>query len=156
MAQLCLWTKIRSKQWLVLVRRLFNVWMWFFCAPNATILLVYIPAKIEISFIWKVVSLLPKSASSTSRLQAHFPALYTTIFVRRKDKINYLSNQTWAIHEIITSWRKKRSRRSLLGSVLAYQMKSQVSSPRPDIKIIFEKYFFGNFLSADFWQKFWE
>ena len=35
------------------VRRLFNVLVQVFCAPNATILLVYIPAKIKISFIWK-------------------------------------------------------------------------------------------------------
>ena len=51
MAQLCLCTKIRIKQW----RRfgLFNVCMLVFCAPNAIILLVYIPAKIKMSFIWK-------------------------------------------------------------------------------------------------------
>ena len=35
------------------VRRLFNASVWVFCAPNATILLVYIPAKIEMNFIWK-------------------------------------------------------------------------------------------------------
>ena len=35
------------------VHRLFNVCRWVFCAPNATILLVYIPAKIKMSFIWK-------------------------------------------------------------------------------------------------------
>ena len=39
------------------VRRLFNVCVWVFCAPNATILLVY---KIKMSFI------LPKSTSSVS------------------------------------------------------------------------------------------
>ena len=27
---------------------------------------------------------------------------------------------------------------------------------RPDIKTKYEKYFFGDFLSADFWQKLWE
>ena len=32
-------------------------------------------------------------------------------------------------------------------------MKSQGSSSRPDIKTKYEKYFFGDFLSADFWQK---
>ena len=35
------------------VRWLFNVCVRVFCAPNATILLVYIPAKIKISFILK-------------------------------------------------------------------------------------------------------
>ena len=35
------------------VRRLFNVCVLVFCTPNATILLVYIPAKIKMSFVWK-------------------------------------------------------------------------------------------------------
>ena len=35
------------------VRRLFNVCVRVFCAPNATILLVYIPAQIKMSFTWK-------------------------------------------------------------------------------------------------------
>ena len=30
-----------------------NVCVWVFCAPNATILLVYIPINIKMSFIWK-------------------------------------------------------------------------------------------------------
>ena len=30
--------------------------------------------------------------------------------------------------------------------------KIQGSSPRPDIKMKYEKYFFSDFLSADFWQ----
>ena len=33
------------------VRRLFNVCVRVFCAPNATILLAYMPAKIKMSFI---------------------------------------------------------------------------------------------------------
>ena len=35
------------------VRWLFKVCVRVFCAPNATILIVYIPAKIKMSFIWK-------------------------------------------------------------------------------------------------------
>ena len=35
------------------VCRLFNVCVRVFCAPNAPILLVYIPAKIKMGFIWK-------------------------------------------------------------------------------------------------------
>ena len=35
------------------VRRLFNVCVWVFCTPNATILLAYISAKIKMRFIWK-------------------------------------------------------------------------------------------------------
>ena len=49
---------------------------------------------------WFLFFFLPKSASSVSRSQAHLAKrcsrVYPTIFVRRKDKTNYLSNQTWA------------------------------------------------------------
>ena len=62
------------------VRRLCNVCVWGFCAPNARILLGYIP---------------PKWASSEKMIC--FTKIHNiTIFVRRKDKTNYLSNQTWA------------------------------------------------------------
>ena len=37
------------------VCRLYNVYVRVFCAPNATILLVYISAKIKMSFSWKGV-----------------------------------------------------------------------------------------------------
>ena len=81
------------------VRWLFKVCVRVFCAPNAPILLVYMSAKIKISFIWKD-DFLPKSASSVSRSQTHLAkhcsSVYTNIFVRRKDKTDYLSNQTWA------------------------------------------------------------
>ena len=50
------------------VRRLFNVSVQDFCAPNATILLVNIPAMVEMGFILKD-DFLPKSASSVSRSQ---------------------------------------------------------------------------------------
>ena len=66
LAQLCLWTKSGPNQncYSFWVRRLFNVCVRVFCASNATILLVYIPAK---SFIWKDNFFLPKSASCVSR-----------------------------------------------------------------------------------------
>ena len=60
------------------VPRLFNVCVWVFCCPTVTILLVYIPAKLKMSFIWKN-DFFPKSAYSISRLQAHFPALFKPI-----------------------------------------------------------------------------
>ena len=44
-------------------------------------------------------------------------------------------------------------RRGPVGSELAYETKSQRSCPRSDIKTKYEKYFFGDILSADFWQK---
>ena len=51
------------------------LWVRIFCAPNVTILLVYIPFKIKMSFIWDDDIFLSKSASSVSRSQAHFPVL---------------------------------------------------------------------------------
>ena len=51
MAQLCLWAKIRTKQWLVLGASGFQCMRALFCAPNATILLAYIPAKIKMSVV---------------------------------------------------------------------------------------------------------
>ena len=97
------------------VGRLFNVCVRIFCAPNATILLVYLPAEIKMSFIWKDGFFLPKSASSVSRSLAHLAkqssSVYTTIFVRWKNKTNYLCQISYelsvTIHEISTSWRKK-------------------------------------------------
>ena len=50
----------------------------------------------------------------------------------------------------------RRSRCGLVGSVLAYYTKGQGSRTRPDIKTKYEKYFLGDFISADFWQKLWE
>ena len=46
---LCLWIKIHTKQWLVFGASAFQCMH----ASNATILLVYITAKIKMSFIWK-------------------------------------------------------------------------------------------------------
>ena len=90
------------------VGRLLNVRVRVFCAPNATILFVYVPAKTKMSFIWKNNFFLPKSAFSVSRTQALWAqrcsSVYTTIFLRRKDKTNYLLNQTWA--KCYHSWNK--------------------------------------------------
>ena len=44
-------------------------------------------------------------------------------------------------------------RRDLIGSLLAYQTKSQGSSRKRDTKTKYKKYFYGDFLSADVWQK---
>ena len=56
------------------VRRLFNVSMPVFCAPNATILLVYTPAKIKMSFIWRDdFFFLPK----TAKVMSQYFSVYT-------------------------------------------------------------------------------
>ena len=80
---------------------LFNVCVRMFCAPYATILLVYIPAKIKTGFIWKDdfffanIGIFCKSIAGP--LSQRCSSVYTTIFIRLKDKTNYLSNQTWAM-----------------------------------------------------------
>ena len=100
MAQLCLWTKIRTKQTVTrfgCLRRLFNVCLRAFCAPNATILLVYLTAKIKMSFIWKDDFFLPKSASSAIRLQAHL--------AKRKPigwSIGFNSWTNWTLYGVIS------------------------------------------------------
>ena len=78
-------------------------------------LFTYIPAKIKMSFIWKDdFFFLPKSASSVSRSQATFPALFKRIHNMNMDsfggrirlicQIRYELSVT--INEISTGWKK--------------------------------------------------
>ena len=85
-----------------------------FYAPNATILLVYIPAEIKMSFIWKYDFFLPKSASSVSRSAAIFPSVFQAyrqpyLFGGRIKLITCQMRPelTIAIHEISTSWKNR-------------------------------------------------
>ena len=82
------------------VRWLFNVCVCVFCAPNTIILHVYLPAKFKMSFIWKddlfFAEIGISCKSSAGRLNERYTSVWTTVFVRRKDKTNYLSNQTCA------------------------------------------------------------
>ena len=54
----------------------------------------YIPAKLKMSFIKSNVAIFA-SVVHASVVHASVVHAYTTIFARRKDKTNYLSNQTW-------------------------------------------------------------
>ena len=81
------------------VRRLFNACVRVFCAPNATIMLFYIPAKIKISLsekmiIFAKIDIFCKSIAGP--LSEAYASVYRTIFVRRKNKTNYLWNKKWA------------------------------------------------------------
>ena len=95
------------------VRRLFNVCVTVFCAQNAIILLVYIPAKIKMSFIWKDDFSLPKSTYSVSWSVAIFPSVvqaYTQPY-SYGGRIQLIICQirhelSVSIHEISTSWKK--------------------------------------------------
>ena len=100
MAQLWLRTKIRTKHWFVLgVTALQCMHAGFLCPKCGNFACSYTHQD-QTELNLKRWFFLPKSASSISRSQAHLgkrsSSVYTTIFVRRKDKTNYLSNQTWA------------------------------------------------------------
>ena len=99
--ELCLWTKILTKT----VTRLFNVCVRVFCAPNATILLVYISAKIKMSFIWKDDFLLSKSAFSVCQSQAHLAKRIQNHIRSAEEGWNWHELSVF-IYEISTSWKK--------------------------------------------------
>ena len=99
-AKLGLWTKIRTKQWLVL-GRLFNVYVQVFCAPNATILFVYIPPKIKMSFIWKDAKIGIFCKSITGSVSPYsFGRRIKLIICQIKHELSI------TIHEISTSWKE--------------------------------------------------
>ena len=100
MAQLCLWTKIRTKQWLILGVSAFQCMRaGFLCSKCDNFACLHTHQDQNELHLKRWFCFLAKSASSISRLQAHLAkrcsSVYTTIFVQRKDKTNYLSNQTW-------------------------------------------------------------
>ena len=93
------------------VRRLFNVGVWVFCAPNATILLVYIPAEIKMCFIWKDdFFFLPKIGIFCKSIAGTLSVEYTQPYSfggRIKLIICQIRHErSVTIHEISTSWKK--------------------------------------------------
>ena len=96
------------------VRRLFNVCVRVFCAPNGTILLVYIPAKIKMKFIGKddfffaKIGIFCESIAGplTSIVQAYtqpysFGGRIKPIIYHIRHELSVVT-----IHEISTSWKK--------------------------------------------------
>ena len=92
------------------MRRLFNICMRVLCAPNETVLLVYIPANIKMSFIWQDDFFLLKSFGSQI-----FPSVvqaYTQPY-SLGGRINLIICQirhelsVVTIHKISTSWKNK-------------------------------------------------
>ena len=70
-----------------------------FLCPKYDNFLVYILAKIKMSFIWKdnffaKIHIFCKWICSN--ISKRCSSVCTTIFIRRKNKTNYLSHQTWA------------------------------------------------------------
>ena len=99
MSQLCLWTKILTKQWLVLDASAFQCMRTGFLRPKCDNFACLHTRQDQNELYMKKWFFFPKSGSSINRLQVHLSkrssSAYTTIFVRWKDKTNYLSNQTW-------------------------------------------------------------
>ena len=99
------------------VRRLFNVCVQVFCAPNTTILLVYILAKVKMSFIWKD-NFLDKIGIFCNSIAGPFVQSYTQPYSfggRIKLIICQVRHElSVTIHEISTSWKKVRWRTQYL------------------------------------------
>ena len=112
------------------LRRLFNVCVRVFCAPNATILLVYIPAKIKMSFIWKDVFFLPKSASFVSRSQAIFPSVVQPYLIGGRIKLIICKIR----HELVE---KKVRWRTL------YKLNQAAENSEKNNKVVWKFFFFA-------------
>ena len=87
------------------VRRLFNVCVRVFCARNGAILLVYIPAKIKMSLIWKDDFFAKIGIPSV--IQAYtqpysFDGRIKLIICQTRHELSV------TIYEISTSWKEKR------------------------------------------------
>ena len=95
------------------------------------------------------IRLLNLTRSSVTALR-----IKTTPWMRNKHcELNYYVTQFLNGHECFRKYLHRFghdtwSRRGIVGSVLAYYLR-----PRLSIKTKYEKYFFGDFLSADYWQK---
>ena len=95
-----------------LVRWVLNVSVRIFCAPNATVLLVYIPAKIKMSFIWKnnVFAKIGIFCKSITGPLSSVVQVYTQPYSfggRIKLIICQITLElSVTIHEISTSWKK--------------------------------------------------
>ena len=106
MAQLFLWTKIRTRQWLVLGASAFNVCVGVFCVPNATILFVYIHAKIKMSFFWNAkIGIFCKSSKKGPLSEActqpySFDGRIKLIMCQIRHELSV------TIHKIFTRWKK--------------------------------------------------
>ena len=115
MAQLCLWTKIRTKIWLVLGASTFQCMRAGFLCPKCDNFACLHTRQYKMGFIWKddFLFFLPKSTSSVSRSQAHLAKhieayIQPYSFVGRiKQIICQIRHElSVTIHEIRTSWKK--------------------------------------------------
>ena len=87
MSQLCLWTKIRTKQWFVLFASAFKYMPADFLCPKCDNFVVYMPANIKMS--WKDVFFFAKIGNISQRCSS----VYTTIIVRLSATIHEMSTK---------------------------------------------------------------
>ena len=110
MAQLCLWTKIRTKQWLILGESAFQCKRAGFLRAKCDNFACLHTRQDQNQLHLERWFFLPKSASSVSRSQAYFPALFKRLHNHIRSKTNYLSNHTEklsvTIYEISTNRKK--------------------------------------------------
>ena len=100
MAQLCLWTKIRTKQWLVLGTLAFQCMREGFLCPKCNNFACLHSRQdqnelhLKRWFFCAKIDIFCKSICPN--ISQRYSSVYTNIFVRQMDKTNYQSNQTWA------------------------------------------------------------
>ena len=116
MAELCLWTKIRTKKWLVLGTAAFQcMHADFLCSKCDNFACLHTRQDqnefhLEKWFFCANISIFCKSIAGP--LSEAYTSVYTTIFVRRRYKTNYLPNQTWAKCYLSRNkhyWKKKQT-----------------------------------------------
>ena len=103
-----------TKQWLVLAASAFQCMrVRVFCAPNVTIMLVYIPGKIKISFIWKddffffgkIVIFCKSIAGPLSEAKTHWMGNWLQLlnqlnFIWRHIKVFMQNSSQWCLRNV--------------------------------------------------------
>ena len=94
------------------VRRLFNVCVLTFCTENTTILLVYIPIKIKMSFIWRADFFFAKICTFCKSIAGPLSENAYTQAYSFSGRIKLITCQirhklSVTIHEISNSWKNK-------------------------------------------------
>ena len=98
--QLCFWTKILNKQWLVLGASAFQCmrsgFLWPKCCNIACLHSPQDQNELHLKKWFFSVKIGIFCKSICRNICQRCSSVYTSIFVQRMDKTNYLSNQTWA------------------------------------------------------------
>ena len=111
MAQLCLWNKIRTKQWLVLSASAFQCMRAGFLCPKCDNFACLPPAEIKMNFSWKDDFFSTKIAIFCKSIAGTLPSVvegYTQLYSFGGRIISQIRHElSVTIHEIRTCWKKK-------------------------------------------------